>query len=294
VRKEAEMGSMNKKTPAEQASLLDMNPPTSTGNASRMPATGLLVRAVESEIIPRLVRAHVASAAPQKPTGPQITDDEVKRLTDQVLYADDQALQEFVSDLRRRGVSVQSIFLDLLAPVARQLGEHWSCDTCSFTEVTVAMGRLQQLLRANSSAFGMSRIGENPQSDKRILLLPCPGEQHTFGLSLVAEFFYRAGWDVSTSFVQPTGSLSALVEREWFDVVGLSLGHTAQAGRLDDCVRQIRRASMNPRVFILAGGVAFALDPELAGQVSADAVINDAASAPQVAAALLSQTSVQP
>jgi MerR family transcriptional regulator, light-induced transcriptional regulator len=142
------------------------------------------------------------------------------------------------------------------------------------------MGRLQQLLRANSSAFGMSSIGENPQSDKRILLLPCPGEQHTFGLSLVAEFFYRAGWDVSTSFVQPTGSLSALVEREWFDVVGLSLGHTAQAGRLDDCVRQIRRASMNPRVLVLAGGVAFALDPELAGQVSADAVINDAASGP--------------
>jgi MerR family transcriptional regulator, light-induced transcriptional regulator len=73
----------------------------------------------------------VANAGPQKPAGPQITDEEVRRLTDQVLNADDQVLQEAVSDLRRRGVSVQSIFLDLLAPVARQLGEHWSCDTCS-------------------------------------------------------------------------------------------------------------------------------------------------------------------
>ncbi len=288
------MGSMNKKTPAGQASLLGMTEPPSAGDAHRTPQTGLLVRAVESEIIPRLVKAHVAGAVPQKPAGPQITDEEVRRLTDQVLYADDQALQESISDLRRRGVSVQSIFLDLLAPVARQLGEHWSCDTCSFTEVTVAMGRLQQLLRANSSAFGMGGIGERTQAEKRILLLPCPGEQHTFGLSLVAEFFYRAGWDVSTSFVQPTGSLSALVEREWFDVVGLSLGHTAQAGRLDDCVRQIRRASMNPRVLILAGGVAFVLNPELVSQVSADAVITDAASAPQLAAALISQTSMQP
>ena len=288
------MGSMNKKTPAGQASLLGMNSPPASDDAKRGPQTQLLARAVESEIIPRLVRAHVASAAPQKPAGPQVTDEDVRRLTEQVLNADDQVLQESVSDLRRRGVSVQSIFLDLLAPVARQLGEHWSCDTCSFTEVTVAMGRLQQLLRANSSAFGMGSIGENPQPEKRILLLPCPGEQHTFGLSLVAEFFYRAGWDVSTTFVQPTGSLSALVEREWFDVVGLSLGHTAQASRLDDCVRQIRRASMNPRVFILAGGVAFALNPELADQVSADAVINDAASAPQVAAALLTQTTMQP
>ena len=286
------MGSMNKKTPAEQGNLPGMNSPPSAAEASRVPATGLLARAVESEIIPRLVRAHVASPAPQKPAGPQVTDEEVRRLTAQVLNADDQVLQESVSELRRRGVSVQSIFLDLLAPVARQLGEHWSCDTCSFTEVTVAMGRLQQLLRANSSAFSMGSLSETPLPDRRILLLPCPGEQHTFGLSLVAEFFYRAGWDVSTSFIHPTGSLSVLVEREWFDVVGLSLGHTAQAGLLDDCVRQIRRASMNPRVLILAGGVAFSLDPELAGQVSADAVINDAASAPSVAAALLSRASI--
>jgi MerR family transcriptional regulator, light-induced transcriptional regulator len=287
------MGSMNKKTPAGQASLLGMNSPPPTDEARRGPQSGLLARAVESEIIPRLVRAHGSSPAPQRPNGPQVTDDDVRHLTDQVLHAEDHVLQEYISDLRRRGISVQSIFLDLLAPVARRLGEQWSGDTCSFTEVTVAMGRLQQLLRANSSAFGMAGFAESPPPDRRILLLPCPGEQHTFGLSLVAEFFYRAGWDVSTSFVQPTGSLSALVEREWFDVVGLSLGHTGQVRRLDDCVHQIRRASMNPRVLILVGGVAFSLDPQLADQVSADAVIADAASAPHVAAALLSQTSLQ-
>ena len=288
------MGSMNKKTPAEQGNLPGMNSPPAAADASRAPATGLLVRAVESEIIPRLVRAHVASPAPQKPAGPQVTDEEVRRLTAQVLNADDQVLQESVSELRRRGVSVQSIFLDLLAPVARQLGEHWSCDTCSFTEVTVAMGRLQQLLRANSSAFSMGSLSEIPLPDRRILLLPCPGEQHTFGLSLVAEFFYRAGWDVSTSFIHPTGSLSVLVEREWFDVVGLSLGNVAQAGKLDDCIRQIRRASMNPHILSIVGGVAFLLEPDLAERVSADAVITDAQTAPSLARSLLKQASLQP
>jgi methanogenic corrinoid protein MtbC1 len=204
-------------------------------------------------------------------------------------------LHEWVAALRQRGASVQAVFLDLLTPVARKLGEYWTCDICSFTEVTVAMGRLQQLLRANSAAFGLSgRLSEGTDPQRRILLLPSPGEQHTFGLSLVAEFFYRAGWDVSTSFIQPTGSLSALVEREWFDVVGLSLGNVAQIGRLNDCISQIRRASMNPHVLTIVGGVAFMLEPKLADQVSADAVMLDADTAPDLAQSLLKRVSLQP
>ena len=110
----------------------------------------------------------------------------------------------------------------------------------------------------------------------------------------MAEFFYRAGWDVSTSFIQPTGSLSALVEREWFDVVGLSLGNVAQIGRLNDCISQIRRASMNPHILTIVGGVAFMLEPKLADQVSADAVMLDADTAPDLAQSLLKRVSLQP
>jgi methanogenic corrinoid protein MtbC1 len=257
--------------------------------------TVLLARAVEREIIPRLMRAHGAvDAAPRQATSP-ITEDDVERLTALVLHAEDAALHQVVADMRQRGASVQSIFLDLLAPTARKLGENWSCDASSFTEVTVAMGRLQQLVRANSSALGLGhRIQEGQLPPRKVLLLPAPGEQHTFGLSLVAEFFYRAGWDVSTSFIQPTGSLSALVEREWFDVVGMSLGNVANIGSLRECLRQIRRASMNPQVLTIAGGVAFMLEPGLGEQTGADAVIADAQTAPELAESLLKQTSLQP
>ena len=287
----------NNKAPPVQESLPDMASRTEASRSVRHKGeqTVLLARAVESEIIPRLVQAYGAADAPARPSLSLIRDEDVEHLTRLVLHAEDTALHEAVAGLRQKGVSVQSIFLDLLTPVARKLGEHWNCDVCSFTEVTVAMGRLQQLLRANSAAFGLGgRINEGQEPQKRVLLLPSPGEQHTFGLSVVAEFFYRAGWDVSTSFIQPTGSLSALVERQWFDVVGLSLGNVGQIGRLDDCVRQIRRASMNPQILTIVGGAAFMLEPDLAERVSADAVIIDAETAPELAQSLLKQASLQP
>jgi len=251
--------------------------------SDRLPqrSDGVLMRTVEVEIIPRLVRAH------SQPAQASVSPQDLEHFTDQLLNADDAALHQSLQNLRQRGVSVQGLFLDLLTPAARRLGDFWTCDSCSFTDVTVAMGRLQQLLRANSSAFGLNNISQGRAADRRVLLMPCPGEQHTFGLSIVAEFFYRAGWDVTTSFMQPSASLAQLVERQWFDVIGLSLGDLDGLGRLNDCVRQIRRASTNPQVSIIVGGSVFVLNPGLAGQTIADAVVVQADAAPEMAQRLL-------
>jgi methanogenic corrinoid protein MtbC1 len=253
--------------------------------------THLLSQAVAQEIIPRLVRAHAgtAKASTAAKTAPVIGQAEVLELARLLVHEDDDALHGAVAALRQSGVSVQALFLDLLAPTARHLGQLWECDACDFTEVTMAMGRLQQLLRANSASFGLNPVVGSSQSERRVLLLPCPGEQHTFGLSLVAEFFYRAGWDVSTSFIQPTGSLSALVERQWFDVIGFTLGSETRLRLLDDAIGQARRASMNPHVHIIAGGSIFCLQPELSERISADAVILDASQAPELAARALAR-----
>ena len=53
----------------------------------------------------------------------------------------------------RRGASVETLYLDLLAPTARHLGDLWDADVCDFTEVTVGLGRLQQVLHELSPAF---------------------------------------------------------------------------------------------------------------------------------------------
>lgn len=110
-----------------------------------------------------------------------------------VLEHDIAVSQQFISVLMSRGVPPEALYLELLAPTARLLGEMRKADMCDFTDVTVGLSRLQQLLHAISPQF------ENEVTDRfcdrRILLMPVPCEQHTFGIMPIEEFFRREGWD---------------------------------------------------------------------------------------------------
>jgi len=249
----------------------------------------LLAKAVEYEIIPRLMLAHRVpkECADHAVTSNQrVTPEDVALFAELVLHEDDQVVRDCVITLRDRGVPVESIFLDLLAPVARHLGEMWDRDLCTFTEVTMGLGRLQKVLRENSMAFGPAQTTRQREEVRRILLMPCPGEHHTFGLSVVAEFFHRAGWDVVTSFLA-TDAAAVTVKQDRFDVVGFSLGNAAHAARLTATIKLVREVSINTRIAIICGGPAFDVQPEIGAQVGADAVIANGRQAPDQAEKLV-------
>ncbi len=246
----------------------------------------LLAKAVEYEIIPRLMLAHRVPdecAAHPLMAHQRITPEDVALFAELVLHQDDGAVRDCVLTLRDRGVPVEAIFLDLLSPVARHLGEMWERDLCNFTEVTVGLGRLQKVLRDNSSAF---RQAPDASAGLRILLMPCPGEQHTFGLSLVGELFHRAGWDVVACFLA-TDSAATMVQHEWFDVVGFSLGSETGIERLQEVVARVRSTSQNPGISIIVGGPIFSLHPEYGDRIGACAVVTNGQQAPDQAQALV-------
>ena len=184
----------------------------------------LLLKAIENEIIPRLMISHRSTeqclTLPAL-TSHTVTAEDVLTFAKLVLSADENLARACVQAMRLRGISVETIYLDLLAPAARHLGELWEQDLCDFIDVTVGLGRLQQVLRELSPAFGQSN--DRPANGRCALLLPCPGEQHTFGLVMVAEFFRRAGWDVAGGESGPERAPTAMAKQEWFDVIGFSL-----------------------------------------------------------------------
>lgn len=270
------------------------SPPTSstegTGAGDRA-HRALLAHAVQQRIIPRLIQAHASpeSSAEASPdlsvlSGRPVTAADVRELAGLVQLADDRPARAFVETLRLRGVPVETLFLDLLAQAARHLGDLWEEDVCSFADVTVGVGRLQQLLRALSAGLPVSPHAL-PQP-LRVLLLPCPGEQHTYGLVMVSEFFRSAGWDVVGG---PSASNDAVaaVQREWFDVVGFSLAGEIYLPRLAPAITAVRKASINQRVGILVGGPMFLTDPGLASEVGADAVAVNGSLAPEIAETLV-------
>lgn len=247
-----------------------------------------LVRTIESDLIPRLIRAHRGEAdrveaVPEAPAAPQA--EEIDRFVAQVLADEDPGWSAMIEQFRDKQMSVASLYLDLLAPAAHRLGAMWEDDSISFADVTVAVGRLQRIMRGLSPLFDteVDVIADG----RRALLVPAPGEQHTFGLAMVAEFFRRSGWEVVGGVSSDTLDPVRAVRDEWFDVVGISAGGEARMEWLKSGVSALRRASRNKAIGVMVGGPIFALNPERASEVGADATARDGSEAPKVAESLM-------
>lgn len=233
-----------------------------------------LARTIEAEIIPRLMLAHRAPDAPDLPAlaDPDPSPAEVADFAEIVLEHDVAVASAYVEVMRGRGLSLETLFLHLLAPTARLLGDLWKEDVLTFTDVTVGLARLQHLLRELSSPF--ENEAEHAPHGRRALLAPAPGEQHTFGTLMVEEFFRRACWDVAGG-PRSSDEILHLVRREWFDVVGLSVSCDVLFDGVSALVQSIRRASRNRGIGVLVGGRLFIEHPELVARVGADATAVD-------------------
>ena len=236
----------------------------------------LLSQTIEQEIVPRLVLARRAAPAQpfQPPPGTAPVDPaEVGRLAELAIGRDPAAAIAFVESVLARGTALETLCLDLLAPAARRLGEMWNEDLCDFAQVTLGLWCLQQILRETGNDLGEPLLRR--ENDRRILLVPVPGEQHTFGLAMVASFFRRAGWTVWSEPLASSNDLVGIVGSEWFAVVGFSLSCSSRLETLATSIQRVRRASRNPAVGILVGGQTFIERPDLVVMVGADATAMD-------------------
>jgi len=230
-----------------------------------------------------------AGAASRAPAAPPpaltVTPAERDEVLELALGADDAAVGAFVDRLIRQGVGVGAIYMELLAPTAEALGRMWDDDTCDFLDVTLATGRLQRVVRELGHGF----VGAAPASEVagRVLLSAIPGEQHTLGLFIVAEYLLRDGWAVRVLTPDTSADLGAVMRDEWFDVVGFSAACDTRLLALRHEIAAVRRHSRNRAVCALVGGRIFIEHPDLVGRVGADGFAASAADAPGCARALV-------
>lgn len=238
---------------------------------------GQLVGAIEDEVIPRLILSQRAAA--HEPSGDPVPlaaagGECVEEFTSILLAHEVEVAYAYIDSIRVRGVSLSAIYIELLAPAARLLGEMWEEDRCGFADVTVALCRLHEILRGLSA--NQLATSDTPPLGRRVLLVPVPGEQHTFGLLMVAEFFRRSGWEVWSESLPSARDLLGLAGQEWFTLVGLSVGCEDHVDGLASMIHSVRKHARNRSVGVMVGGSVLCRQPELAIHVGADATGLDA------------------
>ncbi|MEM9302464.1 MAG: cobalamin B12-binding domain-containing protein [Pseudomonadota bacterium] len=235
-----------------------------------------LSRTIQSEIIPRLMLAlrTAGNDGSIAETGYVPSARDVRELVRLVLDEDASVALTFIAVLRARGAGLAEIYLDLLQPTAARLGYLWEQDERDFTAVTAAMARLNQVLQACSPGYSLVEADESV-CGQRVLLLPVPGEQHTFGVHMVSDFLRALGLDVWVDPLDTEEELADLVARKSFAIVGFSMSAERHLERLRGCVASVRSKSRNPDVRILVGGNLFIGRPELVREVGADGTAAD-------------------
>jgi MerR family transcriptional regulator, light-induced transcriptional regulator len=243
--------------------------------------TGALFRTVENEIIPRLMLLHRGSAEATARADRASNDrhtvsaEQVVEFTQAVLQGHEPAI-DYLKRLVASGASLDGLCLNLLAPAARRLGDLWEDDIVDFTEVTIALGRLQGVLRGLSASMQLPRSVAG--AGRKALFVSVPGEQHTFGLAMVCDFFRISGWAVWSESLEHTkaSALVSLIHDQHFDVVGFAIGNDKSITALAELIRNVRQSSMNRQVGILVGGPLLVARPQIATLVGADATGADA------------------
>jgi len=242
-----------------------------------------LTRTIEARVIPALVVAHATPDA-ALPSGlvaecGNPASNEVAALAEQALAGDTDGATARIDRLRSQGRSLEEIYLQLLAPTAGHLRQLWSSDLCGFAEATLALWRLQQLIRNYSVEFRAE--AERRETGRRALLAPTPREKHDlsyamFYLVLMSEFFRRDGWEAWIEPEPTSREFAEVIRREWFDVVEFLVSGDKQLDALASRIRMIRRESPNRSIGIMVYGQVFIEHPELVLLVGADLTATDA------------------
>lgn len=187
-----------------------------------------------------------------------------------LLAGDEEAVHSSFESVRARRTDLAHIARDLVQPALEQVGAMWRRG-----EIGIAEEHLATALVARAFHLGTQEVSP-PRPGAPRLVLVCPGgEFHDLGARLAAEVGREEGWQVE--FLGANLPSAAALEFVWLrqpEVVGLSITLAAHVVSCASLVKEIRRIA--PAAKVLAGGLAFRLDPELGPLAGADAILNDA------------------
>ncbi|MGQ0620107.1 MAG: cobalamin B12-binding domain-containing protein [Panacagrimonas sp.] len=245
-------------------------------------SSGVLVRTVQREVIPRLMVAYRPSSLARLPAPELPGRADIVEFTGLIATCDVAAARSRIESKRVEGMSLETLYLHLLIPAARRLADLWEADLCHYEEIAVGMLHLQQMLHELSPGFSSEM--QCRSRGRKALLVSAPAEQNMLGVFMVSEFcrcvttefFHRAGWEVWRTPPPSRAKMLDVIHSHWFDVIDVSTSCEGRLPNLSADIAEMRRVSRNRQVGVMVGGPVFSDHPELKVRVGADASASDA------------------
>jgi MerR family transcriptional regulator, light-induced transcriptional regulator len=244
--------------------------------------TTALFKAIRNAVIPELTQLHSASAAAFLPLrsklAPPITRRDIRYLQRLVLAENAVSALQFLCKQRSRGVTPESLAIDLIGGTAAALGNCWLDDTLSFATVTTGCNQLIDLLSQIDllNRFDVQPLLRDRQSGHpvrpNISLCNAFGAQHTLGLRTVDFILRRQGFDSRLLAAANEAQLNLQLSVKHVDVLGFSLCHESQLEPTKKVIEKVREVSLNPHLIVLVGGSLLVQRPELGLSTGADLV----------------------
>jgi len=233
------------------------------------PLPDTAVHALAAEVVARLERRSPVEIDP----APHAED--IDALCDALVSVREEAAAEMVLQARLDGMAIDVVYLGYLAGAARELGHRWDEDRVSSAQMTIAAGRIYAIMRGLRQAFVTDQVMR--PVELRALFGSVPGETHTLGVTMAADYFRRRGWVIDLRTGMTHHDLIASVPAADYSVIGLSAGSARMIFPLARLIVALRIS--NPAAWIMVSGKITDIVPDIVGLVDADGAAGDAETA---------------
>jgi methanogenic corrinoid protein MtbC1 len=184
-----------------------------------------------------------------------------------LLASDRTAAQRLLLAEAEAGTDVRDLYLHVLQPAQREVGNRWHNG-----EISVAEEHYCTAATAGVMAQLQPYFQRTPRNGRRLLAACVAGDLHTIGLQMVADFLEYEGWDVSyLGASTPLDSIRRMIADHGVELLLTAASMPHHVPLLRELVAALRRDPATKHVRVVVGGRPFVYDADLWERTGADA-----------------------
>ena len=180
-------------------------------------------------------------------------DSDLKKLYFSIKSKSIKTNEKLIDKLIRYGRSIELILDSYLPTIAKKLGDAWVADEISFSDVTIALGKIQ-FLNSKFEPLYISCLNSAYYKTKTLIIIP-KGEDHTYGGIAATRKLRGMGIDAFLFFEFKKNELENLLFERNYDFIGISSANNCMIEKINHLSTKISDIVERKTPIVLGGNL---------------------------------------